>query len=117
MSECITIAAFAEGSLELEDRRGDVWPVSRSDLDAEIERIAALRGWNVLVVEEPPHERGPLLVTHTDPETGEQFQTYVWQLYAYVCGEHELLVEPREVQYPHPDSIPKLPQSIWNVDR
>jgi hypothetical protein len=48
------------------------------------------------------------------------------------CGEHSppravpyehseivngVEIEPREVQYPHPDSIPKLPQSIFHTER
>jgi hypothetical protein len=35
--------------------------------------------------------------------------------HAEVCNGVE--VEPREVQYPHPDSIPKLPQSIFHTER
>jgi len=87
--EQIPIGAIVDGSEALGERARelDIWPVDRSDLDAEIRRFTAERGWKVLKVGEPPLRRGPFPMTGTNPETGEEVRWLRWQLYAWVLVE------------------------------
>lgn len=83
MTTTWVVAAQVEGSHELCRQLADRWPVSRGELDTEIDKAKAEYGWETFGVAEP-FRRGPYEKHAVDPDTGEEFSYWCWQLCAWV---------------------------------